>query len=181
MCSTYEGNQQVREAKANRLVKQYELFRMKEDEDIETMYSRFQNLQSGLQVIKKSYNIYDHVKKILRSLPARFRPKVTTIQEAKDLDTLSLENLISYLKSHEIELFGDKPAKKFKYLAVIAEDKFVEALKTTESIKELSYGDSDSDSDVEKMAYLTKRFLYLTKRKMLSSIIRGLKGSELKG
>jgi len=28
---------------------------MKEDEDIETVHSRFQNLQFGLQVLKKSY------------------------------------------------------------------------------------------------------------------------------
>jgi len=29
LCSTYEGNQQVKEAKANQLVHQYELYRMK--------------------------------------------------------------------------------------------------------------------------------------------------------
>jgi len=63
---------------------------------------------------------------------------------------------------------------------LIAEDKFVEALQTTTSTKELSYGDSDSDSDVEKMAYLNKRFQYLTKGKKLSSRISGSKGSELK-
>jgi hypothetical protein len=50
---------------------------MKEDEDIDTMYSRFQTLVSGLQVSKKSYFVLDHVKKILRSLSARFRPKAT--------------------------------------------------------------------------------------------------------
>jgi hypothetical protein len=51
------------------------------------------------------------VKKILRSLPAKWRPKVTAIQEAKDLDTLSLEGLISSLMSHEIELASDEPQK----------------------------------------------------------------------
>jgi len=49
---------------------------MNDDGDIETMYPRFQTLVSGLQVIKKSYNVPDHVKKILRCLPARFRPNV---------------------------------------------------------------------------------------------------------
>jgi len=39
LCSNYEGNKKVREAKATMLVHQYELFRMKEDESIETMYS----------------------------------------------------------------------------------------------------------------------------------------------
>ncbi|MCI42071.1 aspartyl-tRNA synthetase, partial [Trifolium medium] len=32
LCSTYEGNEQVQEAKANLLVHQYEMFKMKEDE-----------------------------------------------------------------------------------------------------------------------------------------------------
>jgi hypothetical protein len=44
---------------------------MKDDEDIETMFARFQTLVSGLQVLKKSYIVPDHVKKILRSLPAK--------------------------------------------------------------------------------------------------------------
>lgn len=37
LCVIYEGNQQVQEAKTNLLVQQYELFRMKEDENIESM------------------------------------------------------------------------------------------------------------------------------------------------
>jgi len=82
---------------------------MKEDEDIETMYPRFQTLVSSLQVLNKSYIVPYHVTEILRSLPDRFKPKVTTIQDAKDLNTANLDNLISSLKSHEIELIGDKP------------------------------------------------------------------------
>jgi len=102
LCANYEGSKKVREAKALMLVHQYELFNMKEDESIEQMYSRFQTLVSGLQVLKKSYVASDHVSKILRSLPARWRPKVTSIEEAKDLNTLSVEDLVSSLKVHEI-------------------------------------------------------------------------------
>ena len=67
--------------------------------NIETMYSRFQTLVFGLQILKKSYVASDHVNKILRSLPAKWRPKVTAIEEAKDLNTLSVEDLISSLMS----------------------------------------------------------------------------------
>jgi len=59
---------------------------MREDEYIKTMYSRFL-IQFGLRVLKKRYIVFDHVKKIPRSLPTRFRPKIIAIQEAKDLDT----------------------------------------------------------------------------------------------
>jgi hypothetical protein len=111
-CSTYEGNKQVEEAKANLLVQQYKLFKMKLDEDIEIMFARFQTLVSGLQVLMKSYIVSDHVKKILRSLPAKWRPKITIFQEAKNLDEVTLESLISSLRSREMELMADEPVKK---------------------------------------------------------------------
>ena len=57
------------------------------------MYSRFQTLVSELQILKESYVAFDHVSKILRSLPARWRPKDTIIEEAKDLNTLSVEEI----------------------------------------------------------------------------------------
>jgi hypothetical protein len=44
LCSNYEGNKKVNEAKATLLVHQYELFRMKEDVDIETMYLRLSSI-----------------------------------------------------------------------------------------------------------------------------------------
>jgi len=75
---------------------------MKDNKDIETMFSRFQIVVSSLQVQYKIYMTPGHVKKILRSLPFRWRSKVTAIQEGKNLSKLSLENMISVLKSHEI-------------------------------------------------------------------------------
>jgi len=100
LCANYEGSKKVREAKALIIVHQYELFKMKDDENIEQMHSRFQTLVSGLQILKKSYVASDHVSKILRNLPVRWRPKVTAIEEAKDLNTLSVEDLVSSLKVH---------------------------------------------------------------------------------
>lgn len=62
---------------------------MKEDKDIEIMYSRFQTLVFGLHFSNKSYYVPKHVKRILKNLLARFRLKVATIQ-ANDLNKLSL-------------------------------------------------------------------------------------------
>jgi len=97
------------------------------------MYSRFQTLVSGLQIPKKSYVAYDHVSKILRSLPARWRPKVTAIEEAKDLNTLSVEDLVSSLKVHEIGLNEHEPAKKVKSIPLPSKGKSSKALKVVES------------------------------------------------
>jgi len=148
LCATYEGNKKVREAKATMLVHQYELFRMKEDESIETMYSRFQILVSGLQILKKSYVASDHVNKILRSLPAKWRPKVTAIEKAKDLNTLSVEDLISSLKCHEIGLNEHESIKKHKSIALKSRGKSSKALNAFESEEESTSGDSVEDPEI---------------------------------
>ena len=127
--ANYEGSKKVREAKALMLAHQYELFNMKDDESIEEMYSRFQTLISELQILKKSYVASNHVSKILRSLPARWRPKVTAIEEAKDLNTLSVEDLVSSLKVHEMGLNEHDLSKKTKSIALPSKGKSSKALK----------------------------------------------------
>jgi len=169
LCANYEGSKKVREAKSLILVNQYELFKMKEDESIEQMYSRFQTLVSGHQILKKSYVASDHVSKILRSLPARWRPKVTAIEEVKDLNTLSVEDLISSLKVHEIGLNEHEPAKKNKSITLPSKGKSSKALKVIESEEESPDRDSDEDP-TEKMAMLSNKLEYLARknRKFLS-------------
>ena len=43
---------------------------------------------------------------------------VTTLKFSKDLNNISLEELVSSLKSHEIELEEDEPQKKIKSVAL---------------------------------------------------------------
>jgi len=147
------------------LVHQYELFGMKEDENIETMYSRFQTLVSGLQILKKSYVTSDHVNKILRSLPAKWRQKVTAIEEAKDLNTLSVEDLISSLKCHEIGLNEHEPVKKPKFIALKLRGKSTKALKALESEEESTSEDFGEDlAVVQEMAMLSNSYNILLRR-----------------
>ena len=165
LCSNYEGNKKVREAKATMLVHQYELFKMKEDDDIETMYSWFQTLVSGLQIMKKSYIAYDHVNNILRSLPAKWRPKATATEEAKDLNSLSVEDLINSLKCHDIGLNEEEPIRQPKSIALKSKGKSSKALKANESEDESPAGDSDQDPVVvEEMAMFSNRLQYLARK-----------------
>ena len=123
-----------------------------------------------IQIVEsKSYVASDHVSKILRSLPVRWRPKVTTIEEAKDLYTLSVEDLVSSLNVHEIGLDQHEPAKKVKSIALPSKGKSSKAFKFIESEDESPDGDSDEDP-TEKMAMLSNKLEYLAKknRKFLS-------------
>jgi hypothetical protein len=57
------------------------------------------------------------IKKILRSLHERFRIKVTTIEESKDLDEMKVEKLVGSLPTYELTL---PPVKKNKSIALKA-------------------------------------------------------------
>ena len=167
--ANYEGSKKVREAKALMFVHRYELFKMKDDESIEQMYSRFQTLVSGLQIPKKNCVASDHVNKILRSLPARCRPKVTAIEEVKDINTLSVKDLVTSLKVHEIGLNEHEPAKKNKSSALPSKWKSSIPLKVIESEEESPDEDSDEDP-TENMAMLSNKLEYMARknRKFLS-------------
>jgi len=180
LCANYEGSKKVREAKATMLIHQYELFMMKDDETIDAMHSRFQTLVYGLQILKKSYVASDHVSKILRSLLARWRIKVIAIDEAKDLRNLSVKDLISSLKVHEITLDEHDSAEESKSTALKSKGKQSHAFKANESEEE--FFDQDSDvvpAVVEKMAMLSNKLQYLAgKNKKFLSRSSGYKGSR---
>ncbi|GAV77203.1 UBN2 domain-containing protein, partial [Cephalotus follicularis] len=53
---TYEGTNQVKEAKISILVHDYEMFTMNENEDIKSMSSRFTNIINALQALDKIYS-----------------------------------------------------------------------------------------------------------------------------
>lgn len=137
---------------------------MKEDGHIETVFSRFQISVSGLQVLNKSYTTFDHVKKILRSLPVRYKPKVTTTQEDKDLNTLSLESLISNIQSYEMELNIYESAKKPKFISFETFCKIYKGPKIWNSEEASQSEGSKEDLDDEEMTFIIKIFQYLAKK-----------------
>jgi hypothetical protein len=58
------------------------------------------------------------VKKIIRSFPQKWTHMVTPLKVSKDLNSTTLEELISSLRSHDIELEADEPQKKAKSVAL---------------------------------------------------------------
>nr|GEV11576.1 UBN2 domain-containing protein [Tanacetum cinerariifolium] len=60
------------------------------------------------------YSSKNYVRKFLRALHAKWRTKVTTIEESKDLTSLSLDKLIGNLKVHEMIIKKDSEIVKDK-------------------------------------------------------------------
>jgi len=83
-------------------VRKYELFEMDNKETIMEMYTHFTHLTNELKSLGKSFTTEKLVRKILRFLHRLWEAKVTAIQEAKDMNKISLDELIGNLQTSEL-------------------------------------------------------------------------------
>uniref|UniRef100_A0A151UEW5 CCHC-type domain-containing protein n=1 Tax=Cajanus cajan TaxID=3821 RepID=A0A151UEW5_CAJCA len=90
---------------------------MEENESIKKCLEDSKQLQM-LSFLGRSYDNFDHIDKLLRSLPKKWRPQVTALRASKNLKKLSLEELIGLLKVHELELQQDDAGRKQKSIAL---------------------------------------------------------------
>jgi len=78
------------------------------------------------------------VRKVLRSLPRRFAYKVTAIEEAKDIQTMKLDELMGSLRTFEMNLDENNEEKKEKSIAFQAEVDYDDEEDLAQSITKLS-------------------------------------------
>ena len=111
------------------------------------------------------------VKKILRSLSKAWHPKVTTIQEAKDLNVLSLDALIWSLKTQKIEVNegaeeSNIKAKSIALKSAQRKSSSSKAMKVAEESEE-DEEDTSEDDDEDEIAHLARRISkpYINRKK----------------
>ncbi|GJS80264.1 retrovirus-related pol polyprotein from transposon TNT 1-94 [Tanacetum coccineum] len=109
---THQGNSQVNNCKINLLIQEYEKFSISNEETIDSGFTRFNAIITSLKSLVPDYSNKNHVRKFLRALPLKWRAKVTAIEEAKDLSTLPLNELIENLKVYEMVLDNDGVGSK---------------------------------------------------------------------
>ncbi|GKA50772.1 hypothetical protein Tco_0743845 [Tanacetum coccineum] len=112
----------------------------------------FNTIITSLKVLDESFLSRNHVRKLLRALPTKWHPKVTAIEESKDLSTLPLDELIDNLKVYEVVLEKDSEiskSKKEKYKSL--------ALKARKVLSEEEATSSDSDDEEYAMEKTNRR------------------------
>src|SRR6266487_5133822 len=104
VCLISDDNESIQWATVNGLLDQYEEFRMEENESIEKMNIWFQAITSKLEEHNNKLNNKELVSKLLRSLPLDWNEIPHTIEETKDINSMSPESLIDFLRVHELAL-----------------------------------------------------------------------------
>ncbi|GJY57298.1 zf-CCHC domain-containing protein [Tanacetum coccineum] len=139
-------------------IKDKDEFIISDDETIDCAFARFNTIITSLKALDKSFSSRNHVRKFLRALPTKWRPKVTAIEESKDLLTLPLDELIDNLKVYEVVLEKDleiSKSKKEKYKSLALKARKVLSREETTS----------SDSNDEEYAMAVRDFNKLFRRR----------------
>jgi hypothetical protein len=133
-------------------------------------YSKMGDLRNSMVSLGKSVSDVKLNQKILRSLPERFRIKVTTIEESKDSEEMKIEELVGSLQTYELSL---PPVKKVNTIAI----------KASKKKAKVSY-EEDSEKEEDAVAMLAKNFRRLMrndrfKKKFFEKLKKAPKESEL--
>ncbi|XP_070017679.1 uncharacterized protein [Nicotiana sylvestris] len=160
--TTHEGTTQVKQSKIDMLTTEYELFRMKDDESIQDMHTRFTSIINELLSLSDSIPRNKLVRKILSILPSSWESKVNATTEVKDLHELTVDELVGNLKTYEMKRKIDtkrREPKKEKNLVLKADS-------------------NDLSEEDNGIAYLTKRFQKMVRRN--GGILKKGSSSKLK-
>ncbi|GJY65976.1 zf-CCHC domain-containing protein [Tanacetum coccineum] len=155
---THQGNSQVKDNKIDLLVQQYEQFTILEEESIDSGFARFNTIITSLKALDEGFSSKNYVRKFLRALHPKWKAKVMTIEESKDLSSLALDELIGNLKVNEVVMEKDSEIYRGKKERV----KSIALKAKKESSDDET---STSGSDDEEYAMAVRNFKKFFRRK----------------
>ncbi|TXG67366.1 hypothetical protein EZV62_008641 [Acer yangbiense] len=97
----FQGDSKAKVIKLQTFRREFENLKMKESESVKEYFSRVIGVVNHMRTLGEDVTNQKVVEKILISLPEKYEHIVAAIEESKDLTTLSVEQLMGSLESHE--------------------------------------------------------------------------------
>lgn len=104
----HHGTARVKRAQLQRLRRSFETLEMKTGEKVEAYFGRVMEVANDMRNCGESLNDDAIVEKILRSLTENFNFVICSIEESKDIDGLSVDELQASLQIHESKVTEKK-------------------------------------------------------------------------
>jgi hypothetical protein len=98
----YEGDAKVKQAKLQTYRGQFESLKMKEEENIVEYLLRVNEIFNTIKGLGEELDDKIVVQKVLRSLPMRYDPKVSTLEDQENLDKLIVDELHGIITTYEM-------------------------------------------------------------------------------
>ncbi|XP_024965634.1 uncharacterized protein LOC112505835 [Cynara cardunculus var. scolymus] len=100
----YQGNARVKWAQLQHLRREFETLEMKTGESVTDYFGRVMIVSNDMRNCSEEMDDVKIVEKILRTLTDKFNFVVCSIEESKDIDQLTVDELQSSLRVHEHKL-----------------------------------------------------------------------------
>ena len=144
--TTYEGDGKFKEAKLQMYKGQFEQLRMNEDEDITTYILRFDQIVNTIRGLGKEVDEAIFVQKVLRTLPKRFIPNISTLEEIIDLKSMTVDQLHGTLEAYEMRIEDEDMSRKEAVFKV-----------SSKSTKGKPTSDESDDEEIDNFVRKLKR------------------------
>jgi hypothetical protein len=108
----YERDSKVKAAKLQTYRGQFEQLKMKEDEYIASYFLRVDEIVNVIIGLGEEIEESVIVQKVLRSLPMRFNPKISSLEERLDLNSISMDELHGIFTTYEMRTEQENPYVK---------------------------------------------------------------------
>jgi hypothetical protein len=112
----------VKTANAQRLMMEFDNITFKEGEMVDEFGMRIESLAKSLQALGENLTDARVVKKMLRVLPKRFSQIATLIKTLLDVNTMSVEDLVSRLKPSEDRIVVEEITEQMRRLMLTEEE-----------------------------------------------------------
>jgi hypothetical protein len=108
----YEGDTKVKAIKIQTYRGKFKQLKMKEDENIAAYFLRVDEIMNAIIGLREEIEESVIFQKVLRSLPMRFNPKISTLEERLDLNSISMEELHGIFTTYEMRIGQENPDVK---------------------------------------------------------------------
>ena len=117
---------------------------MEEDKSFNEFYAKLKDIVNSAFNLRETIPECKIVRMVLKSLPKRFHAKITVIEESKDIDKISLTELVGNFQTYKLGLTRIGKSGKGKSMALKAKSNDTE---------------ESSNDEVSKMkSYITRQF-----------------------
>ena len=104
----------IKRAKLQNFKTQFEIIKMKEEENISEYFERIHEIINAIQGLGAELEEKEIVEKVLRSIPMIYKPKISTLDDREFHDKLTMEELYGIIIAYEIRIGKDDSQKKKK-------------------------------------------------------------------
>ncbi|GAU49481.1 hypothetical protein TSUD_286190 [Trifolium subterraneum] len=117
--TSQEGTAKVKISRLQILTRKFENLKMKEDESVHDFYMNVMDFANSFDDLGEKMSDEKIVRKILRSLTKKFDMKVIAMEEAQDISTMRVDELIGSLQTYESSV-NERIERKNKSIAFVS-------------------------------------------------------------